>query len=168
MTTILTKLVARTLLIPSILIALAIMFKGYSDVGDGFSAGVIAGLGVLLQAVAFGVDELDRLPLVRYAPAGTFVGLLLALGTVFAPWVGGKPLFTHSPGVGEHVTHFGTLEFITPVLFDVGVFLVIFGFVVGIIGAIGRAQTRVLRDRRRHDDARARQRAAAQQAGGGQ
>jgi len=56
---------------------------------------------------------------------------------------------THYPKAGEHATHFGTLEFITPVLFDVSVFLVVFGFGVGVLSAIGRAQQRALRTRER-------------------
>jgi len=47
------------------------------------------------------------------------------------------------------VAHFGTLEFITPMLFDLGVFVVVFGFCVGVIGAIVRAQVRVQRMRER-------------------
>jgi multisubunit Na+/H+ antiporter MnhB subunit len=156
MTTVLTQLVARALLLPTFLIALAIMIKGYADTGDGFSAGVIASLGVLMQAVAFGVDELETLPLVRYAPAGTFLGLLISLAIVFTPVLFGEPLFTHWPAAGDHATHFGALEFITPVLFDIGVFLVIFGFCVGVIGSIARAQQRILRERERADRAAAR------------
>ncbi|MEJ7838920.1 MAG: MnhB domain-containing protein [Thermomicrobiales bacterium] len=151
MTTVLTQLIARALLLPTFLIALAIMLKGYADTGDGFSAGVIASLGVLMQCVAFGPDELDTLPLVKYAPAGTFVGLILALMIVFVPALFGPDLLTHWPAAGDSATHFGTLEFITPVVFDIGVFLVVFGFCVGVIGAIARAQQRVLRDRARYD-----------------
>lgn len=153
MTTAMTQLIARALLLPTFLIALAIMLKGYADTGDGFSAGVIASLGVLMQCVAFGPEELDTLPLVKYAPAGTFVGLILALSIVFVPAMFGPELLTHWPAAGASATHFGTLEFITPVVFDIGVFLVVFGFCVGVIGAIARAQQRVLRDRARYDRA---------------
>jgi hypothetical protein len=62
-------------------------------------------------------------------------------------------LLTHWPLVGDKAGHFGRLEFITPVLFDIGVFLVVFGFCVGVLGAIARAQQRVLRDRARYDQA---------------
>jgi multisubunit Na+/H+ antiporter MnhB subunit len=153
MTTVLTQLVVRALLLPTFLIALAIMIKGYADTGDGFSAGVIASLGVLMQIVAFGVDELESLPLVKYAPAGTFLGLLVSLVIVFSPVLYGEPLFTHWPAAGDHAEHFGALEFITPVLFDVGVFLVVFGFCVGVISSIARAQQRILRQRERVDRA---------------
>jgi multisubunit Na+/H+ antiporter MnhB subunit len=149
MTTVLTKMVARMILIPVYLIALAVMVKGYADTGDGFSAGVIAALGVALQVMVFGPQEIDRLPLVRYAPIGTFAGVAIALLTVFVPAIRGEVLFTHWPPAGEEALHFGTLEFITAVAFDVGVFLIVFGFGVGVIGGIARAEARMLKAERR-------------------
>lgn len=140
---------ARVLLVPGCVIAIAIMIKGYADVGDGFSAGVIAALTVLLQGIAFGADELDRLAVVRLAPGGAFVGLLIALGTAFWPTLVGDPIFLHWPRVGEQVAYFGVLEFITAVLFDVGVFLIVYGFCVGAIHGIAREQERQARDRSR-------------------
>ena len=140
---------ARILLVPTYLVALAVMFKGYADVGDGFSAGVIAALGALLQGLAFGAEELDRIPLIRYASVGAFIGLPLALGVAFVPVLFGHPIFLHWPRAGEEVAHFGILEFITPVLFDIGVFLIVYGFCVGAVHAIAREQERQVRDRQR-------------------
>ncbi|MGN6485131.1 MAG: MnhB domain-containing protein [Thermomicrobiales bacterium] len=159
-TTVVTRSAIRILLIPTFLIAIATMLKGYGDTGDGFSAGVIAALGIAIQGVAFGADEFERLPLVRFAPAGSFVGLLLALTLAFLPVFWGYPVMTHFPLPGEHVVHFGTLELITAVLFDVSVFLVVFGFGVGVVTAIARAQRRLMRTRER--DERRRQAARAQ------
>jgi multisubunit Na+/H+ antiporter MnhB subunit len=143
---------ARILLLPCWVIALAIMLHGYADVGDGFSAGVIASLGVLLQGLAFGADELDRMTISRVAPALCFVGLGLALLTAFIPLVLGEDLFTHWPGIGGHPVHFGVLEFITPVVFDIGVFLIVYGFCVGGLHAISREEVRnaKMRDRARY------------------
>jgi multisubunit Na+/H+ antiporter MnhB subunit len=148
-TTVLTQMVARMILLPVYLIAIGILVKGYADTGDGFSAGAVAALGVGLQIMVFGPQEIDRLPLVRFAPAGTFAGLAIALVTVFVPAIRGQALFTHWPPAGEHAVHFGTLEFITAVVFDVGVFLIVFGFGVGIIGAIARAESRMVRAEQR-------------------
>lgn len=140
---------ARILLIPSWLIALALMFKGYADVGDGFSGGVIASLGVLLQGLAFGADELDRIWASRLAPYATFAGLFVALATAFVPVVFGGPVLQHWPGIQSDVVHFGVLEFMTPVLFDIGVFLVVYGFCVGGVHAIAREEARNSRMRGR-------------------
>ena len=57
-TTILTQTVARLLLLPTVVAALAILIKGYAEPGDGFSAGVVAALGVLLQHLALGREAL--------------------------------------------------------------------------------------------------------------
>jgi len=152
--TAMTRAGVRILLIPTFLIAIATMLKGYADTGDGFSAGVIAALGIAIQGVAFGPDEFERLPLVRFAPAGTFVGLLIALSLAFLPILWGYPVMTHLPLAGSHAIHFGTLELITAVLFDVSVFLVVFGFSVGVLAAIARAQQRLVRTQEREARAR--------------
>jgi multisubunit Na+/H+ antiporter MnhB subunit len=143
---------ARILLVPGWVISIALLLKGYVDIGDGFSAGVIAALVMLLQGLAFGADELERIPLIRYAPVLTFVGLALVLVTAFTPLLFGEPLFRHWPPIGEKAVHFGVLEFITPVLFDFGVFFVVYGFSVGALTAVARAETRQarLRERARH------------------
>jgi multisubunit Na+/H+ antiporter MnhB subunit len=152
--TILTRAIARLLFLPLLMVAFAVLVKGYADIGDGFSAGVIASLAFILQGVAFGAQEFVRLPLARFAPIGAFLGLALALAVAFGPVVLGDEILRHYPEAGEEAVHFGALEFITPVLFDVGVFLIVVGFCVGCLGAIGREAAR--RDREHHapDDAR--------------
>lgn len=139
MTSLLTRVVAKLLLLPTLVAAFAILVKGYTQPGDGFSAGVVAGLGVVLQYLAFGREKAERLPLVRHAGSGAFVGLLLALLVAFAPVLMGDPVLTHYPPPGAKVLHLGTLEALTAVLFDVGVFLLVFGFVVGTVGMISRS-----------------------------
>jgi multicomponent Na+:H+ antiporter subunit B len=44
-----------------------------------------------------------------------------------APVLLGDPLVTHRPGPGEHVVTIGVLELMTPVLLDVGIFLLVVG-----------------------------------------
>ncbi|MFO7573419.1 MAG: MnhB domain-containing protein [Gaiellaceae bacterium] len=140
MTTLMTQVIARLLLAPSLVLAAAILVKGYSSVGDGFSAGVVAALGVLTQYLAFGFREADRLLPVRLAPAGAIAGLLLALAVTFSSVLRGEPLLTHSPPPGSDVIHLGTLELITAVAFDVGVFLLVFGATVGILRTVAMAR----------------------------
>ena len=145
--TVLTRAVARLLLLPIFMVAAAILVKGYAEVGDGFGAGVIASLGILLQYTALGYREARRcLPPVRFAPSISLCGLAIALLVAFIPVVRGRPIMTHSPGVGEAVIHLGTIEVLTAVAFDVGVFLLVFGFAIGAIDLIagahdGEAQT---------------------------
>ncbi len=139
MTTPAIEAVARLALAPALMIAAATLVKGYADTGDGFAAGVIAALGLVLQYIAFGVREVEaRLPL-RHAPKVAIAGLLLALAVAFVPVAFGRPPLTHVPGPGEKVIHLGTLELITPVVFDVGVFLLVVGSLVAAVRLLALA-----------------------------
>ncbi|MDP9364074.1 MAG: sodium:proton antiporter [Chloroflexota bacterium] len=142
MTTAMTQTIARLLFLPALMVALATLVKGYADTGDGFTAGVIAALAVLLQVVAFGVDETERRLPLHAAPAVAFAGVVLALVVAFLPVLFGRPIMTHAPAPGSAVIHLGTLELITAVAFDVGVFLLVLGFAVSTIGLIARLQPR--------------------------
>jgi multicomponent Na+:H+ antiporter subunit B len=120
--------VARLLWGPGLVVAAALIVKGYVDVGDGFSAGVIVALAIALFYVALGATTAERaLPFLRYAPRVAVVGLLIDIGTGFFPLAAGEPIFSHLPGPGEHVVTLGSLEFFTPLLFDVGLFLLVVG-----------------------------------------
>ena len=139
-TTVLTRLVARMMLAPILVIALAILVKGYVDVGDGFAAGVVVGLGVLLQAVAFGRDAVGTaLPLHRALQVAV-AGLGLAVAVAVVPVLLGGALLEHAPGPGDEVVHVGTLELITAVAFDVGVFLLVAGAIIAIADSLAFEQ----------------------------
>ena len=139
LSTILTRTVARLLLLPTLVVAVAVVVKGYSQTGDGFSAGVIAATGVLLQYLAFGRRAVRRVLPAGLAPVAVVVGLLLALLLALVPTLFGRPVLTHVPAPHEAVVSLGTLELHTAVLFDVAVFCLVFGFVVGVLDHIGQA-----------------------------
>ena len=140
----LTRAVARMLLAPVLVVALAILVKGYVDVGDGFAAGVVAALGVLLQYVVFGRDAVARAVPVQRAGAVAFAGLGVGVAVALVPLALGDTLLEHQPAPGASVTTIGTVELITAVAFDIGVFLLVVGAAVGIIDAIAEtAEERV-------------------------
>lgn len=138
--TVMTQAIARLLLLPTFMVAAAILVKGYAEVGDGFGAGVVATLGILLQYTALGRREARLLPTVRIAPAIGLAGMVVALLVAFVPVVRGQAIMTHSPPPGATVIHLGTIELLTAVAFDVGVFLLVFGFAVGTIDLIAQAR----------------------------
>ncbi|MEW6638623.1 MAG: MnhB domain-containing protein, partial [Actinomycetota bacterium] len=131
--------IARLLYLPTLLVAAAILVKGFAETGDGFSAGMVAALGVLLRYLAFGHEKAKRLPPVRYATGIAFAGLLVALSVAAAPLFFGEAVLTHYPPPGTEPVHLGTLELMTAVLFDFGVFLLVFGFAVGLASFFARA-----------------------------
>lgn len=122
------RVVARLLLGPSVVVAADLIAKGYAEVGDGFGAGVIVALAIGLAYVTLGAAGAEAaLPMLRHAPKLAVGGLLLALGSGFFSVLLGDPPVTHQPRPGEHVVTIGVLELMTPVLLDVGIFLLVVG-----------------------------------------
>jgi multisubunit Na+/H+ antiporter MnhB subunit len=128
------------LFLPILMVAVATLIKGYADTGDGFTAGVIAALAVLLQFLAFGEREVARQLPIRYAPTAALVGLVVALAVTFLSVLRGEAILTHSPAPGADVVHLGSLELLTAVVFDVGVFLLVLGFAVSTIDLIAKVR----------------------------
>jgi multisubunit Na+/H+ antiporter MnhB subunit len=129
-----TRVIARLLLGPTLVAAAAILVKGYIEPGDGFSAGVIAALGILVQYLAFGREEVERLlPIGRFGVV-CFTGLCLTLVVAGIPLFLGDPALTQYPRPdGAEVIYVGTLELITAVAFDLGIFLLVLGDGVGTV-----------------------------------
>ena len=140
MTSVLTQMVSRGLLAPSLVVAAAILVKSYADVGDGFAAGVVAALAVLLQYLAFGRREVAAALPVHRAGTVAMAGLGISFLVFAVPFLAGGAPLEHWPPPGSPVLHVGTLEIITAVAFDVGVAALVFGALVGIIGYLAHAR----------------------------
>lgn len=136
MTSVLTQLVARSLLAPALIVAAAILVKGYSAVGDGFAAAIVAALGILLQFLAFGRDQVAAALPIERAPVIALCGLALAVTVFAAPLLLGSAPLEHWPPASQAPVHIGSLELITAVAFDVGVFLLVLGSAVAIIDGL--------------------------------
>jgi multisubunit Na+/H+ antiporter MnhB subunit len=133
------EVVAPRLLGPAIMVALAIIVKGYYDVGDGFSAGVIVALAIALRYVALGSERAERsLPILRYAPQAATCGLLGVLVIGFFKVADGDPPLSHLPPPGDEVTKVGTLELATAVAFDLGLFVLVAGALVVLVHQLAR------------------------------
>jgi len=70
------------------------------------------------------------------APATALGGLALAVAVLAVPFALGGAPFEHWPPAGEAAVHVGSLELISAVVFDVGVFLLVLGAAVTIIDAL--------------------------------
>ncbi|MEZ4499318.1 MAG: MnhB domain-containing protein [Thermomicrobiales bacterium] len=139
---IMTQVAARLLLMPIWMVAFSMLVKGYVDTGEGFSAGVVASLAVLLQYLVFGVQQAKSLWIIRHARYLAASGLLIAVAVAFVPVLLGDPIMTHYPRPGSEVMHLGSLELITPMAFDVGVFLLVIGFCTAAIDLIANSSSR--------------------------
>lgn len=132
--TVIVEVYARRLFGPAVIVALALIVKGYVDVGDGFSAGTIVGLAVALQYVARGRQRAaTAVRLLHLAPIGAVVGLIGAIGVGFLGILTGEPPFTHAPAPGAKVIRVGTLDLSTAVVFDLFVFMLVASVLIIII-----------------------------------
>lgn len=135
---------ARLLIGPGLVVAFAAMVKAYTEVGDGFAAGVIVGLLLALHYLALGGQQAEAaLPFLRFAPAVAVSGLVLGLAVGSFGLLFGDPLFTHRPGPESSVTTIGTLELFTPFLFDVAVFLLVTGVLVMLLHQFASAEDEI-------------------------
>lgn len=131
------ELVAPRLVKPALMVGAAIIVKGYTDVGDGFSAAVIVALAVAIRYVVLGPALAEQtMPWARNAGAIAVMGLLIALAAGFFGVLLGRPPFTHWPPPGEAVHKIGTLELTTAFAFDVGLFVLVTGMLVLMIGRL--------------------------------
>lgn len=133
------RVVAQLLPGPALMIAAGLIVKGYAEVGDGFAAGVVVALTIALSYVAAGAEGTEAaLPVLRHAPKVAVGGLLLALASGFFTIALGSPPVTHRPAPGAHVVKLGTLELSTPLVFDIGIFLLVIGVLTMLLHQLAR------------------------------
>jgi multicomponent Na+:H+ antiporter subunit A len=109
---------AARLLMPLLLMfSVFLLLRGHNQPGGGFVGGLIAAAAFSLYAISFGVARARQALLVR--PVNLLgVGLLIALVSGLPAVVSGAPFLTA-------LWTLGPVAFGTPVVFDVGVFLVV-------------------------------------------
>jgi multicomponent Na+:H+ antiporter subunit B len=111
---------AARLLMPLLLLfAVFLLLRGHNEPGGGFVGGLVAAAAFALYAIAFGVERARRALLVKpMTLLGT--GLLVALASDVPAVLVGQPFMTAQWSLG-----FVTAG--TPMVFDIGVFLVVSG-----------------------------------------
>lgn len=142
MRTSLIQSIARLMLLPALVAATAVLLKGYAETGDGFSAGIVAAVGLMFQYIAFDYREVERQLSRRVMARTAALGLTLVLLTAFLPVLFGDAVLTHYPRPGQAVVQVGTLELHTAVLFDLGIFLIVVGFATTTTSLIAEASAR--------------------------
>lgn len=128
-----TQLAAVLVLPFAFLIAMAhILYAGVSP-GDGFTAGVILGLGVTLWFVVYGYEETKTRLRWLHPPPMIGIGLLIAFANAALPVLFGREFlgFTALDGVS-----IADIKLASPVLFEIGICLTVFGGISAIIEAI--------------------------------
>jgi len=122
---------ANRILVGLILVfSVYLLLRGHNAPGGGFSAALVAATGFALFAIAEGPQpvrqalRIDPLALVAW-------GLLLAIGSGLMAVVTGQPYLTGLWWPADATV--GTPAVGTPLLFDVGVFLVVLGTILTLV-----------------------------------
>jgi len=126
MNTLILSTILRVLTPLFISFALYMFFRGHDKPGGGFIAGLIASIPFMLHAMVFGYERTTRVYRIKpYLLAG--LGLLLAMVSGFFSVVQGKPYLT-PVWMDDKLPLIGKIG--TPIFFDFGVLLVVFGVVL--------------------------------------
>ncbi len=131
---------ATRLLVPLLLLSsIFLLLRGHNEPGGGFIAGLVASSAFALHLFAFDASSTKKLMKVE-SQLLMGVGLLLALlSGLLGMLLHGLPFLTsqwwtlYVPGIGE-------LSLSTPLLFDIGVYLVVIGVVSTIMLSLDKVE----------------------------
>ena len=124
---------------PTVLVfSMYLLFAGHNAPGGGFVGGLVAGAGLVLRYAARGLPGLKTvLPEWMRFELLLGMGLLVAAATSLVPLALGENLLT--------IHHFafdvplvGHMKFASALFFDIGVYLIVVGLVLGALEMLGR------------------------------
>ncbi|HVL98084.1 MAG TPA: MnhB domain-containing protein [Egibacteraceae bacterium] len=127
-----TRAVFHTILVFSVFL----LFAGHNSPGGGFIGGLVAGAALVLRYVAYGAQDVHRLvPLAPEAILG--VGVLLAAGTGVGGLLLGGDFLEAGYLFRRELPLLDTVALHSAVIFDIGVFCVVVGLVLGLVASLG-------------------------------
>ena len=119
---------ASRILFPTLLVlSLIVLYRGHNLPGGGFIGGLMAATAFILMGISRSMEQAKRAlridPVVLMA-----VGLLVALVSGLPGILAGAPFMTGQWLPGFSLPLLGKVHLGTPLVFDVGVYLVVIGF----------------------------------------
>lgn len=144
MSTVIVRQVMKAVIPLMLLVSLNFFIQGHNLPGGGFIAGVMAAAAITLVYIVFefkGLKKLvgkedEEIHFVReYIPLSD-AGIALAAGTGILSTSLGLSFLSHRKGV-LHLPFFGKFHWTTAMLFDLGVFLAVFGSLLAIVEVLG-------------------------------
>lgn len=123
---------------PMLAFSMYLLFAGHNQPGGGFAAGLVAGVTVLLVWAAGGIATVRQVLPIRST-------VLMGLGLVIAALTGVAALlpglsFLESGYIELALPAVGKVKIVSALFFDVGVYLVVVGMVLGLIRSLGEEE----------------------------
>ena len=133
MSSLILRTTTRFMLPLLLLFSVFLLFRGHNQPGGGFTGGLVGASAFTVYALAFGVPA-TRLALAVSPRVLIAAGLLTSLCVGLLPMLLGRPMLAHRDFWGAvKLPAFGKVDLGTPILFDVGVYLVVLGISLTII-----------------------------------
>ncbi|TVR47398.1 MAG: Na(+)/H(+) antiporter subunit B [Puniceicoccaceae bacterium] len=118
--------------------AFYLLLRGHNFPGGGFIGGLGSAISLILLSLAIGVKTMDRI--LRFDPVAiAAAGLLIAFLTSCIGMFAGDPFLTQYNLKLTDVPLLGELALGTPLLFDIGVYLVVVGVTTKMIFLLARS-----------------------------
>lgn len=118
-----------------LLFSLFLLFAGHNAPGGGFVGGLVAGAALVLRYVQGGAAQVQKT--LGIAPEAVLgLGLAVAAATAVAPLFFGGAFF-ESATLTRTIPVAGSVKFTSALVFDIGVYLVVVGLVLGAITYLG-------------------------------
>lgn len=134
MSSVILRATARYLTPLLLLFSVFLFWRGHNQPGGGFAGGLVASVPFAIFSIAFGVAEARRVLHVE-THALIAAGLLTALLSGVLSLLAGEAFLTSLWGT-LRLPGFPAVDLGTPVLFDLGVYLVVIGVTLSIIFAL--------------------------------
>jgi multisubunit Na+/H+ antiporter MnhB subunit len=144
---------AARFLFPTVLVfSVYLLLVGHYAPGGGFSGGLVAGLAFVLRYIAGGGSEGAEIGsrLALRPPILMGLGLLVAVLSALAPVAFGAPVLAAAT-VSFEIPVIGTVDLVSSLVLDVGVYLLILGVVLDLLRSLGSGIERDARDAGRTD-----------------
>jgi multicomponent Na+:H+ antiporter subunit B len=109
--------------------SVVVLLRGHNEPGGGFIGGLIAVSATIVWAVAHGSAAAERRLPLRSAPALAAAGVGLALLSGVPAWTAGQAFLTH--WWGTLPLGFTEIKVSTVLVFDLGVYLCVWGALAG-------------------------------------
>lgn len=144
MSTVIVKQVMKAVIPLMLLVSLNFFLQGHDLPGGGFIAGVMAAAAVALIYIVFDLEGVKKLAgkdgeeiqfVEEYIPVSD-AGIALAAGTGLLSTSLGLSFLSHRKGI-IHLPLFGEFHWTTAMLFDLGVFMAVFGSLLAIVEVLG-------------------------------
>lgn len=134
MTSLILQATARYLTPLLLIFSVFLFWRGHNQPGGGFAGGLVAAVPFAIFSIAFGVEEARR---VLHVETHVLIatGLLAALASGVLGLLAGDPFLTSRWGY-LRLPGFPAVDLGTPVLFDLGVYLLVIGVTLSIIFAL--------------------------------